>query len=277
MQSLLCSGPGTNPMIGEVVFLRGIVETYGRSLLLYDLHTKDYFDDRDHLRRHCAQYVDQFLDLARQKFGEPAFLVLKHPQLTPLFPLLHELLPAAKFVVTLRDPRDTIASAVRARNRGATEFGDMTPLRIAAVMNGYYMNCLRCSDRSFHQQTAYVTYENLVRDPSAVVKILGAFTGIDLSPVETEEGVKPADWEPDGSKAPGQPFHSELYGKEISPERVGRYAETLSEQDALEIERICREIFEIYRAGPAVFQVAMPKETGDGEAPGSIKLTEIQG
>ena len=44
--STLCSGNDVNPMIGEVVHLHGITANYRTSLELFDLHSRDYFDDR---------------------------------------------------------------------------------------------------------------------------------------------------------------------------------------------------------------------------------------
>ena len=44
---MLCSGDDVNPMIGEVIHLNGIVTNYRASLELFDLHSRNYFDDRE--------------------------------------------------------------------------------------------------------------------------------------------------------------------------------------------------------------------------------------
>ena len=85
---------------------------YHASLELFDLHSRNYFEDREQLNEFCAAETVRFLEMTHAFFGNPKFLVLKHPFLTRLFTYLHQLLPEAKFVISLRDPRDHVASAV---------------------------------------------------------------------------------------------------------------------------------------------------------------------
>tara|TARA_Y100001934_G_scaffold179436_1_gene212227 strand:- start:294 stop:773 length:480 start_codon:yes stop_codon:yes gene_type:complete len=112
LAAMLCSGNDVNPMIGEVIHLNGIVTNYHASLELFDLHSRNYFEDREQLNEFCAAETVRFLEMTHAFFGNPKFLVLKHPFLTRLFTYLHQLLPEAKFVISLRDPRDHVASAV---------------------------------------------------------------------------------------------------------------------------------------------------------------------
>jgi hypothetical protein len=149
-------------MIGEAIFLRSILETYWRSLAMFDLHSKYYFSDREDLRGTCEKYVHDFVRRTFARYNSPKHVVLKHPQLTPLFPQLHELVPEAKFVIIVRDPRDTVASAVTAQARGANEFEDDMPQEIASTLFDYYAACLSCQSQGFRHNTIYVRYEGFL-------------------------------------------------------------------------------------------------------------------
>ena len=155
LASMLCSGNDVNPMIGEVVHLNGIVTNYRVGLELFDLHSRDYFDDRAQLKEFCAAETVRFLEMTHARYGNPKFLVLKYPQMTRLFPFLHQLLPEAKFVISLRDPRDGVASAVVSQRKGAPEFANASAGQIAESLTEAYMRCLLCPETSFCEKTIY--------------------------------------------------------------------------------------------------------------------------
>src|SRR3546814_15733803 len=66
------------------------------------------------------------LQKTHQRSGRPAALVLKSPELATYFPHAAVLLPAARFVISVRDPKDTIASMIEVgekhRQRRANSF-----------------------------------------------------------------------------------------------------------------------------------------------------------
>ena len=98
-----------------------------------------------------------------------------------------------------------------------------------------------------------MTYEGLVQDPGPVVSALQEFTGIDLSGFTPDMGGTRS--EVDFGSADGQEraLHSEHYGQAVSAERVGRFADVLSDDDVRTVERICKPVFNVYREGASVF------------------------
>ena len=82
-------------------------------------------------------------------FGNPKFLVLKYPLLTRLLTYLHQLLPEAKFVISLHNPRDHVASAVASQQESAPVFANASSGQIAESFMETYMRCLLCPKPSF--------------------------------------------------------------------------------------------------------------------------------
>ena len=277
VQSLLCAGKGAGPMIGECVYLRGVVETYLRSLSLFDAHTKDYFDSPEDLRQFCADQAGQFLEQTWRRLGKPEFLVLKHPQLTRYFPPLHALLPQARLIVCIRDPRDTVASAIAAQLRGAREFGTKAPAEIAASVLATYLPCFGSRVPSCHQQTAYVKYEGLVQDPAAVLPRLARFTGVDLSDFDPAADRPLARWQLDTSKHEGQPFHSELFSETIQDSHVGRFREVLSDAELAQVERECEPLLALLARAPSIFTLEPSGETVTRDSLSRLRMSEFDG
>ncbi len=247
LQTLLCASPDTNPMVREVVFLRGLLENAGRSLVLYDEHLVDYFDSRDELARYCAAQIGDFLARTSRRWGDPNTLVLKHPQLTPYFPLLSVLLPKSRFVVMMRDPRDVAASAMRAARRGAEEFAGRSPPSIALAMRNTTNVCLDEKSERFQRSVRFVRYEDLVRRPREVLDELSRFAEIDLSGFQPESAPAQGriDWSSEQQRR--RPLHSDLYGAGPSERPIGRYAEVLTPAAVAEIEGICGEMMRQFK------------------------------
>ena len=255
LASMLCSGNDVNPMIGEVVHLNGLVINYRVGLELFDLHSRDYYEDRAQLKEFCAAETVRFLEMTHARYGNPKFLVLKYPQMTRLFPFLHQLLPEAKFVISLRDPRDGVASAVVSQRKGAPEFANASAGQIAESLTEAYMRCLLCPETSFCEKTIYSKYECLVDDPAAAIKKLERFTGIDFTGVDPHDAPAQAGWAPDMEIQRQQPTFNELHGQAISSDRVGRYAETLNADEIAEVEQIGSYLLDIYRHDYSIFRI----------------------
>jgi len=119
LQTVLCSSPACNPVIGEAIFLRSIVENYSRSLGMFEQHSKYYFSDKEDLRSFCEKYLRDFINKTADRYNNPKHIVLKHPQLTPSFPQLHQLVTDAKFQLVICSTTTHLALTVGRKNSGA--------------------------------------------------------------------------------------------------------------------------------------------------------------
>ncbi|MCP4746174.1 MAG: sulfotransferase [Desulfobacteraceae bacterium] len=250
LQTILCSSPDCNPMIGEAIFLKGIIETYGSCLSMFDIHAKYYFSNKEELRQLCEKHVRDFVDKTSNCYGNPNHIVLKHPQLTPHFPKLHELVKEAKFIIIVRDPRDIMASAITAKKRGATEFGGLNIQQISHILLSYYAACITNQTKSFQEMSIYIKYEDLVQSPHALVKRMQHFTGIDLSNFDPSmQNIRTAIKFGEISNQKG-PLYTKYSGKSITPARIGRFTSMLEQKDILDIELICKPLFKTFNYKP---------------------------
>jgi LPS sulfotransferase NodH len=93
----------------------------------------------------------------------------------------YALVPDAQFVHIVRDPRDVVASSVRA---------PMTEPDVTAIARGWRDFTLRNVRRGFvigPAQYLQLRYEDLTRDPAAVLRIVCAFLGEDYEPAMLED------------------------------------------------------------------------------------------
>ena len=236
MQNLLCAAPGTHSMLGEVTYLLGLVESYGRSVHMWDVSARHYFSSPEALRDFSRHQVLEFLDHTRVHLGGPEHLVLKYPQLTGLFPLLSTLLPEARFVVMVRDPRDAVASARRAGARGAPEFQSSTPQSIAHEFMTTYRSALGGARPQYNAARVVVRFEDLVRDPEAVLGAIGARTGLDLSHPSLVGDLQLS------TQAGSSPLRSALVGQLPNATRIGQYGSVLTPREVSEVCRICQPL-----------------------------------
>ena len=181
-----------------------------------------------------------------RRYGDPACLVLKNPELTAHFGGLQELAPEAKFVVMVRDPRDIIASILEVqakfeRQKKAPPFPLTHDVKSWSLwVRRYYLAFAKADVR---ENTLFVRYEDLTRQPQHEVERLRAFTGLALTDFD------PARNWPQGSggREGGQPgryeeYVTELFGKAISRRRIGKFRARLSADEIAIIEHECADI-----------------------------------
>ena len=240
MQGLICTSEDVMRTTAESKFLRGLLDNYVRGLIVWDSHTCDYFTDRDAYRGFTRQILDLYLRHLRTHFATDKRLLQKAVDFAPRIPAVAELLPNAKFVVMVRDPRAVIASqAVRLGKTGQ----QIDPRREVEEFVSLYALLMR-SRSELAGRLAIVRYEHLVTQVDATMGQVGSFLSIRLP-----ANLGSLEWESKRVKAAATA--SPLDGRPVSAASLTRYRQALAPRvlDLLEHERHASE----RRIGMSVF------------------------
>ena len=251
VQLVLCQGAGVNPFIQEAGYLRRILEAYAEET--HPARIRNYFDSLDDFREFHGAFVRRFLERTRLRLPGTTHLVLKEPTLTRYFPELHEFLgDDVRFVCMVRDPRDTICSILKVAERQVAA-GEADPIpgdRVKTLCDYYrnfYLPILNDQHPELLKRILFVRYEDLVLAPEATIDALEHWFGLNLS--KGRHNPQPDTGRIDFTSAfdRSSSWHSELYGKPISADRIGAYKTALAPRDIAVIENDLAAFFKLFK------------------------------
>ncbi len=258
LHKVLCAANEAHPYITESWFLVDQLRSYLWSIERYDVRHRDYFGEQKNFDQFTRDILLRYFQVTRQNLSDPQALVLKNPEITGQFPLLGNWFDNARFVVNVRDPRDTIASIVKVGERHAksgmrTQQSGMG--RDMKVLSNFFKRYyIRVFDENSptRERTIFVRYEDVMRDVEKECDRIGEFCGLTFSHAKLralgEDKTDSANLDPEvRSQDPySGAFWSELYNRNLSTERIGRYKEILSPAEIRQIEDHCADFNRIY-------------------------------
>ncbi len=249
LQTLLCQDAEANPLIQEAKYLRHLVAAYRFGKLQFQLETKDYFRDAENYLAFNRKLIRAFLDNTLSLFPGRKHLVLREPHLTMLFPELGELLPKARFLCVMRDPRDVIASMIEVGKKLKAQGKDTDAMarmfigrdmtQLSQHVMSFYDPVFRSRDPALRQRIHFLRYEDLVQNPEQQLQGLRAFTGLKLAGVDPHADPDTGKVNHERGSDYQRAWKTDKDGKAIADDSVGRYRKVLDRREVAAIEKHC--------------------------------------
>ncbi|MBX3497639.1 MAG: sulfotransferase [Parvibaculum sp.] len=243
LNQILCNDPDANAHVGECQLLTRMLGSFRWATTNYDRVVQWYFDDYEGCRDLFRRQIDDFLRVSAAHFGGVENLVLKNPEMSRFKAEIDVLMPAAKQVICVRDPRDQIVSELdvgkRQAERGmdgdaAKAFKNRDVAGLAKKYTSYYAPMLSGEP----ENSMFVRYEDVIQALEPTLRKIEKFTGLDLSQYDPDSEWKRFEHKEQIRKMPA---YVEQYGSALDASRVGRFRETLTEKEVETIDAICAE------------------------------------
>ncbi len=249
-QQLLCQLPEANPYLLEAGFLSSLVRCYAEARSRFDESEKCYFGTVQNLRDFQSGVVHAFLEGLKQRLGGPEHLILKEPHLTIYWPYLFELVPEARFLMMVRDPRDAIASMVtvgeKQKRLGQNYlFVDRDIPALCRHFLSFYEPAFGLETPQFRKQLGVVHYEELVSNPQQTLRDISRFSGVSFERIDvlSQPNSGHVDYNELKSKDLFSPWATQVSGEGLSKSRVGNYVNVLTPLEITQVEHGCHEFF----------------------------------
>lgn len=254
LNAILCSDSQTGPRLPECNFLLSAVEAIGLAQNGMKTQGNHHFRDEKALFAFGRTWIEAWVAQTRQLYPEHPHLVMKFPRLTTVFNYLCLLLPEARFLVIVRDPRDLAAAYFKVHDKMMeTNQGGSTlprnPVTVGNFIWSHYLPVITACKQGQSHRFHVIRYEDLVNRPTEIVNGIRRFTGLALT--DCDPGAKWLEKRPDGLvDDPTNLWHSELWGQPVTPNRIGTYTDVLTEPETQELEKTCATMMQIFGYKP---------------------------
>ena len=248
LQNVLSSAAQANDMAVECQYLTEQLRLYVIWSQKNERAITDFFKDQSEFREYTQNLVIDFLNRTHKNQHEPEYLVLKHPEITPFIPLLARSLPTAKFVVSVRDPRDVVASMLTVAEKqiknGRTSNMVQAGRDVAKLTKLFlsFYNGLNRMPREASPRLQYVKYEDVVLNTAALLPKLSQYTGLDLGGYDPK-----AKWKYTRPRSTNEVFDTKIRGNALSSSSIGNYKSQLSDGQIEAIEKTAHNFMKHFK------------------------------
>lgn len=244
LNAILCSDETVHPILPEAKYIRHLMRAYRYGRDAFDVETKEYFAHPEGLRAFTAHQIEAICEALMLRFPGTLHQVFKNPEMTPVLPDLLQILPEARAVITIRDPRDMVASLITLHDRQKEEGQESWVTRAgrdaaiyARTFNGIYSPISNLPEKALYRRMLTIRYEDMVEDTETSLTRIAGFTGLDVTGFSED----PA-WRAElRAKVPRavSVWRGDLWGGPVTASSVGNFHEVLKPEEISAVEDIC--------------------------------------
>lgn len=246
LQSILCSDQLTNQFIGEASYFRALIDSYLVGQNEFEASEKYVFKSLAKLQQFSRHMLESYLKVLSDSHPSAQHFILKEPHLSFYFSIIFQLLKEVKFLIMVRDPRDTLASMLQVKNKLIAQnmshfFVQASFIQLIQHYNSFYQHTLGIENSSFQVKCLYIKYEDLVSFTDATLNKVRLFTGLPLKVFNKKEP-----WTEEASNSFQTPsaWVTPNYFKGINTDSIGLYKKTLKASELYQIQQECRWIMD---------------------------------
>ncbi len=228
----------TNEYVGECTYFTHILRTFYCVTNHFDSIYTSYFDKLEDFNLYHSNLIRSFLIDTWTYLGKPKNLILKAPGLILNFDLLAQILPEAKFVVSVRDPLDIAASmkTVVEKYEKDLVFDAEYLIKLANDIKSNYLTILTRLDL-FKDKIIFIKYRNLVT--GELDEEIYNFLGIKINRDNLWKSNKYNYQDKSG-------WLTKLYNAPSTDASVGRYQNKLTDKEIQIVSSICADIMKYF-------------------------------
>lgn len=168
--ALICTSKDVNDYVPESSYLTGMLDLYRRGSYT-TVHNMQLFGSMRNFHVFAIEQILHLLTHLWLRLGKKKYLCLKDPMMVPCFEWLDQVLRHVKYIVTYRDPVETISSRVTvARNQGKN-----MNAQLLAELTAELQECYKSASNLLglkRNRTLLINYQEII-DGSADEKLKG--------------------------------------------------------------------------------------------------------
>jgi hypothetical protein len=183
----------THPQIGTGQESHLFSEFIGPQLRMWRKHAEGAGEERGGVGPGCYHSEEEFHRILREymlALLEPiiarddasTYFLEKTPGHALFLPEIHALLPCARFIHIIRDPRDVVASLVGAAASWGRSWAPRSTARAATLWVRHVESAVKAGRMLTDEQYTEVRYEDLQKDGSQALSRLFRFIGVESPP-----------------------------------------------------------------------------------------------
>lgn len=257
LNNIICNAENTNPQIPECHYLTKLLECYIFGKNSFDTFQNAYFKNINEFKKFNANNIENFFNITRKKYNNCQNLVLKNPEITPLIPEMFELFGnKIKFLVSIRDPRDTVISMMKVgsklKNNQINSHGLVRAERnmdaLSKLYNAYYINLFNRITPELSKNILFIRYEDIVNIPEKTCDEISDFLGLKIKYEPSSSwNNNEIDFDLAKKNSFTSCFVTDLYGSAISTKSIKKYKKQLSSEESDIVAKNCQPIIKMFQ------------------------------